>query len=40
MNWAAEELKTVDIDDARLYHRAVLLLERLSQKPSASIPGA
>lgn len=31
---------TVDLGDVRLDRRAVLLLERLGQKPSASIPGA
>jgi hypothetical protein len=40
MNWAAEELKTIELGDARLNNRSVLLLERLAQKPSASIPGA
>lgn len=40
MSWAEEELRTVDLGDTRLDRRAVLLLERLGQKPSASIPGA
>lgn len=40
MSWAEEELGTVNLGDARLDRRAVLLLERLGQKPSASIPGA
>jgi hypothetical protein len=40
MNWAAEEFKTLDLGDKRLDKRAVLLAERLSEKPTASIPGA
>lgn len=39
MNWAAEEFKTLNLDDARLNARAVLLAERLSNKPTESIPG-
>lgn len=40
MSWATEEMKTLDLGDTRLDRRAVLLLERLGQKPSSSIPGA
>ena len=40
MGWGEEEFKTIDLGDERLNRRAVLLLERLAQKPSASIPGA
>ena len=40
MNWAAEEFKTLNLDDARLNARTVLLAERLSNKPTESIPGA
>ena len=40
MGWAAEEFESLDLGDARLDRRAVLLAERLSQKPGASIPGA
>lgn len=40
MGWAEEELKTLQLGDARLEQRAVLLLERLGQRPSASIPRA
>ena len=40
MNWAAEEFKTLNLDDTRLNARAVLLAERLSNKPTESIPGA
>ncbi|WP_261133695.1 IS4/Tn5 family transposase DNA-binding protein [Serratia quinivorans] len=35
MSWAEEKLRTVDLGDTRLDCRAVLLLERLGQKPSA-----
>lgn len=40
MGWAEEEFETLDLGDTRLNRRAVLLAERLSQKPGASIPGA
>ena len=40
MDWAEEEFETLDLGDPRLNRRAVLLAERLSQKPGASIPGA
>jgi hypothetical protein len=40
MGWAAKEFESLDLGDARLDRRAVLLAERLSQKPGASIPGA
>ena len=40
MGWAEEEFETLDLGDPRLKRRAVLLAERLSQKPGASIPGA
>jgi hypothetical protein len=40
MNWAAAEFKTIELGGARLNNRSVLLLERLAQKPSASIPRA
>jgi hypothetical protein len=36
----AEEFKTIELGDPRLNRRAVLLAERLGQKPSASIPNA
>ena len=38
--WAAEEFKTIDLGDKRLDKRAVLLAERLAEKPTASIPEA
>ena len=40
MSWAKEELKTLDLGDARLNARAVLLAERLGNKPTESIPNA
>jgi hypothetical protein len=35
-----DEFKTIELGDERLNRRAVLLAERLGQKPSASIPNA
>ena len=32
MSWAEEEFKTLNLDDAKLNARAMLLAERLSQK--------
>ena len=40
MSWAEEEFRTLDLGDARLNARAVLLAERLSSKPTESIPNA
>ena len=40
MGWAKQEFETIDLGDERLNRRAVLLAERLGQKPGASIPGA
>ena len=40
MGWAEHEFETLDLGDPRLNRRAVLLAERLGQKPGASIPGA
>ena len=40
MGWAQQEFETIDLGDPRLNRRAVLLAERLGQKPGASIPGA
>lgn len=40
MSWAKEEFKTLDLGDARLDARAVLLAERLGSKPTESIPNA
>lgn len=39
-NWATEEFKSIELGDQRLNSRAALLLERLAEKPTASIPGA
>ena len=33
MGWAKKEFETIDLGDARLERRAVLLAERLGQKP-------
>lgn len=38
MGWAQQEFETMDLGDPRLNRRAVLLAERLGQKPGASIP--
>lgn len=40
MSWATEEFRDIDLGDKRLDRRAVLLAERLSEKPEASIPEA
>ena len=40
MSWAAQEFETLDLGDARLNRRAVLLAEQLACKPGASIPSA
>lgn len=39
-SWAAAEFKDIDLGDQRLNKRAVLLAERLAEKPTASIPSA
>ena len=38
--WAAQELSGIDLGDARLNKRSVILLDRLADKPTASIPNA
>lgn len=38
--WAAQELAGIDLGDARLNKRSVTLLDRLADKPTASIPHA
>ncbi|WP_461466010.1 IS4/Tn5 family transposase DNA-binding protein [Melaminivora sp.] len=40
MSWATQEFETLDLGDARLNRRAVLLAEQLACKPGASIPNA
>ena len=40
MSWAQDEFKTLELGDQRLNARAVLLAERLSSKPTESIPNA
>ncbi|EAR20480.1 IS4/Tn5 family transposase DNA-binding protein [Nitrococcus mobilis] len=39
MGWVAAEFEGIDLGDRRLDSRVVLLLERLADKPAASIPG-
>lgn len=39
-DWIIEELATLDLSDKRLDSRFSLVLERLSEKPTASIPAA
>ena len=39
-DWAAQELSGIDLGDARLNKRSVRLLDRLADKPTASIPSA
>lgn len=38
--WAAKELAGIDLGDARLNQRSLTLLDRLADKPTASIPHA
>ncbi len=40
MSWAHDEFKTLELGDQRLNARAVLLAERLTSKPTESIPNA
>ena len=40
MSWVQDEFKTLELGDQRLNARAVLLAERLSSKPTESIPNA
>ena len=40
MSWAAEEFRDLDLGDKRREARAVLLAERLADRPTASLPGA
>jgi hypothetical protein len=40
MGWAADELAGIELGDGRLEKRAVLLLDRFSEKPQVSIPTA
>ena len=40
MSWAAEEFLGIDLGDKRRDRRAVRLVERLAERPTASIPGA
>jgi hypothetical protein len=40
MSWAATEFESLDLGDPRRNRRAIHLIEKLSAKPTASIPGA
>jgi len=40
MGWASEELASIDLGDTRRDRRAIHLIERLAEHPTASIPGA
>ena len=40
MGWASEELASMDLGDRRRDRRAIHLIERLAERPTASIPGA
>jgi hypothetical protein len=40
VSWADEEFRAIDLGDARRNSRATRLLERLAERPTASIPGA
>jgi len=40
MGWADEEFRGIDLGDKRRDGRAVRLVERLAERPTASIPGA
>lgn len=40
MGWADEEFRGIDLGDKRRGSRAIRLIERLAERPTASIPGA
>jgi hypothetical protein len=40
MSWAEEEFRGIDLGDKRRDRRAMRLVERLAERPTASIPGA
>ena len=40
MSWAATEFESIDLGDPRRNRRTIRLIERLSAKPTASIPQA
>lgn len=40
MNWAVEELATINLGDKRLNERAITLATKLSQQSTESIPKA
>lgn len=39
MSWTASEFESLDLADPRCNRRAIRLMEKLSAKPTASIPG-
>ncbi|MBK5963271.1 hypothetical protein CCR95_06800, partial [Thiocystis minor] len=40
MGWAEDEFRGIALGDARRDRRVVQLVERLAERPTASIPGA
>ncbi|CDZ79495.1 hypothetical protein BN59_03813 [Legionella massiliensis] len=40
MNWAADEMKTVNLGDKRLHKRLLSLFDQLGNSPNLSIPAA
>ena len=40
MSWASEELKTVNLGDARLNRRLMTAVEQLAEHPAQSVPQA
>ena len=40
MGWAEAELRDIDLGDKRRDRRVIRLVERLAERPTASIPGA
>lgn len=40
MSWAEEEFREIDLGDERLDKRAIVLMDKLSARPTASIPSA
>ncbi len=40
MSWAEEEFRGIDLGDKRRDRRVIQLIERLAERPTASIPGA
>lgn len=40
MGWAEAEFEGIDLGDARRNRRVIQLVERLAERPTASLPGA